>query len=386
VDDAAEHIGNWSPDVPAWYDWEKHDFLSYWFGTKQVANRPGYAGSIWGEATVTPPTGIYREALYRVAQVALNAWCATGKERYLAWTQDFLDAYIRRLETLGSKEDLVRIFCKEGWPAPDQTDYFTTQGWPYPDNRFVYGRYIPALLTDLYTITHEPRYLEAARTFLDYGFPDVLRFWHQTYYFGSWLRYRLLSGDSRYDTPIFEAIEAECARSGDFDPTQYPFEANGVQALEFARNRGPIAHSVQFWITGEERYAVKALQQAVSMAEALLTRKTEEFIEGFATAHIGGIVDQKMVNTLLNLSGWRPGMQAHNLDILDVLVWEEGGKPGLPEEIALLRWPAPLPTRRITLVNIGTEPRTLRLAAGEKSESQPKSVTLPAQATLAVEL
>lgn len=376
ADDAAEHIGNWSPDVPAWYDWERHDFRSYWFGTKRVAYRGGYAGAIWGDATPTPPTGIYREALYRVAQTALNAWFATGKERYLAWVRDFMDAYIRRLEERGPQEDLVHIFAIEGWPAPQHTDFFAKNGWPRPDNRFVYGRYAPALLTDLYAITGEARYANAARRFLDHCFPAILTFWHQHYFLGLLQRYRHLTGDTRHDDAVMEAIEAACARDGDFDPAQYPFHWNGVQALGFARWRGPIAHVLQYWITGEERYAVRALRQAVGMAEALLARDAQEFVEGFATAHIGGIVDQKLTNMLLNLSGWRPGMQAHHIDVMDVILMDERGREGVPEDVALLRRPSPITSRVFALCNMADTERTLRVAAGDLRQRHPARVTI----------
>lgn len=370
VDDAAEHIGNWSPDVPPWYDWEKSDFRSYWFGTRDVAHRPGYPEDIWGDATPTPPTGIYREALYRVAQVALNAYFATGQERYLDWTRHFMDSYLQRLETMGANEDLVRIFATEGWPLPQYTDYFHKNGWPKPENRFVYGRYIPALLTDLYTITGEEKYKEGAQTFLDFCFPYVLEYWHQYYVLGSLLRYGLVTGDTRYEERLMQAIEAECTTRGDYISERYPFHENGVQALAFTRLRGPVAHSLQYWISGDEQHAVKALKQACGMAEVLLTRDSQEFIEGFATAQIGGIVDQHLVNPLLNLSGWRPGMQAHHLDVMDIAVSSADGVEGLPENVALLRTPAPLTERRFTLYNAGSVPYTLHLSAGSLRPTQ----------------
>ncbi|HZP80964.1 MAG TPA: hypothetical protein VFB21_04945 [Chthonomonadaceae bacterium] len=410
VDDAAEHIGNWSPDVPAWYDWEQHDFISYWFGTKHVAHRGGYPGPIWGTATPTPPTGIYREALYRVAQTAFNAYFATGKARYLDWTRDFMDGYIRRLETLGEQEDLIRTFAKVGWPEPDQTDYFRDNGWPKPTNRFCYGRYVPMLLTDLYALTGETKYADAARTFLDFCMPDALDFWHQHWTFGILQRYRHVTGDTRYDAAVMQAIEAECATTGEFDPCAYPWEMTGLQAMAHSRNRGPLAHILQYWITGDETYAVKALRQAEGLAGELLDRPVEEFVEGFATSHIAFIVDMKLVNTLLDLGGWRPGVPAHHIDVLDVVVSDAEGREGLPPDVALLRKPSPLSSRVFALYNAGTEPRTLRLAAGgwryrhlerarvngadcpldtapaREMASQTVTITLPAHAVTEVEM
>lgn len=363
VEDAAEHIGNWSPDVPAWYDWNRHDFKSYWFGTKQVAFRGGMEGSIWGDAQCTPPTGIYREALYRVAQTCLNAWFATGAERYLAWVRDFMDEYIRRLERLGGREDLVRTYASEGWPLPEHTNYFARNGWPQPANKFVYGRYVPALLTDLASITGDPKYAEAARRFFGFCFPEILDYWHQHYFYGFYHRYRLVTGDTTQDAAILQAIASATAKDGDFDAEAYPWEWNGVQALGYTRWRGPMAHVLEYWMTGEETVATKALQQCVAIGEVLAKRSPQEFIEGFATPHIGGIVDQKMTNPLHTLCGWRPGMQAHHIDLMDAEISEAGGSSGLPGDLAILRVPSPLGTRKISLYNASNRTRNLIVRA-----------------------
>ena len=41
--DAAEHLGNWVPDVPGWFDWQAGLFRSMHFGTDGVADEPGGA-------------------------------------------------------------------------------------------------------------------------------------------------------------------------------------------------------------------------------------------------------------------------------------------------------------------------------------------------------
>lgn len=43
LDDAAEHMGNWSADVPAWFDWEQRRFHSLFFGADGVRTEPGMA-------------------------------------------------------------------------------------------------------------------------------------------------------------------------------------------------------------------------------------------------------------------------------------------------------------------------------------------------------
>ena len=34
--DIAHHLGNWEPAVPAWYDWDRHMFVSHWLGSTEV--------------------------------------------------------------------------------------------------------------------------------------------------------------------------------------------------------------------------------------------------------------------------------------------------------------------------------------------------------------
>lgn len=43
LDDAAEHMGNWSADVPGWFDWERRRFNSLFFGADGVRAEPGMA-------------------------------------------------------------------------------------------------------------------------------------------------------------------------------------------------------------------------------------------------------------------------------------------------------------------------------------------------------
>jgi len=41
LNDAAEHMGNWSADVPGWFDWEQRRFRSLFFGAEGVRTEPG---------------------------------------------------------------------------------------------------------------------------------------------------------------------------------------------------------------------------------------------------------------------------------------------------------------------------------------------------------
>ena len=70
--DAAEHIGNWVEEIPAWYDYEHNTFYGYYIGTRTVRKD--------------------EEAAYEVAEhfrfihIALAAYRVTGEGRYLDWS------------------------------------------------------------------------------------------------------------------------------------------------------------------------------------------------------------------------------------------------------------------------------------------------------------
>ena len=70
--DAAEHIGNWVEEIPAWYDYDRDTFYGYFIGSR----------------TVQPDA----EAAYEVAEhfrfihIALATYRITREERYLDWS------------------------------------------------------------------------------------------------------------------------------------------------------------------------------------------------------------------------------------------------------------------------------------------------------------
>lgn len=83
VEDAAEHLGNWHPDVQPWYDWERHYFLSYFLGTRSPYHRP--------------PFDFQSTRHFRLLTVASAAHEATGRRRYLDLCLDYWSGWSRRL-------------------------------------------------------------------------------------------------------------------------------------------------------------------------------------------------------------------------------------------------------------------------------------------------
>ena len=69
--DAAEHIGNWVPEIPAWYDYDRDTFIGYNIGTRDVKNAEKDAYELAEH--------------FRFIHIAIAAYRVTGAERYLTW-------------------------------------------------------------------------------------------------------------------------------------------------------------------------------------------------------------------------------------------------------------------------------------------------------------
>ncbi len=83
VEDAAEHLGNWNPEVQDWYDWDKHVFLSYFLGTRSSYHKPPYNRQSTRH--------------FRVLAIASAAFEATGRQRYLDLCRDYWATWSDRI-------------------------------------------------------------------------------------------------------------------------------------------------------------------------------------------------------------------------------------------------------------------------------------------------
>lgn len=69
--DAAEHIGNWVPEIPPWYDYKRDTFIGYNIGSRFVENEEKDAYELAEH--------------FRFIHIALAAYRVTGENRYLEW-------------------------------------------------------------------------------------------------------------------------------------------------------------------------------------------------------------------------------------------------------------------------------------------------------------
>ena len=72
LEDAAHHIGNWVPEIPAWYDWERDRFCGFRIATRTVEQ--------------DPETVVELAEHFRFLHIALAAHRVLGEDRYMEWS------------------------------------------------------------------------------------------------------------------------------------------------------------------------------------------------------------------------------------------------------------------------------------------------------------
>ncbi len=195
--DAAHHIGNWVEGIPAWYDWERHRFLSWRIGTETVGSGAS--------------SGYEVPDHFRLLQIALVAHRITGEQRYLdlcaayaaRWTRAILDAPAGRPPTVlysgGAEADRDEVLYASG--AHHQGDSALERVEPH----------VPAgtidVLLDLHALTGDEACALAARRLCEALLP-ALTDPHSNPPGALLNRYRAAIGDASLDRDILGCMSA----------------------------------------------------------------------------------------------------------------------------------------------------------------------------------
>jgi hypothetical protein len=91
--DAAEHIGNWEEGIPAWYDYERDNFHSFYIGTKAVGKDERFAYEVAEH--------------FRFLHIALAMYRVTRTKYYLAWALRYGRKRAERIIAAGSPMPLL---------------------------------------------------------------------------------------------------------------------------------------------------------------------------------------------------------------------------------------------------------------------------------------
>jgi len=241
--DAVEHIGNWVPDIPRWFDEERGLFRSMYLGTEVVRTEPGM--------NLNVPDHL------RLVNLCLLAHEVSGDDRYLT----FADIYARRwADAIVGCEQLPIGLTPDGTGA--LLSLWTLTG------EAVYREAVERVLSVLATQLSDPDAGPAA---------DALR------------TYRQSTEDDRYDAAILAAY-GTCASGRDplaiceigIEPDiQRPERPRGVGKRSdmpnwfedgAPRRHNPITLSVVAEIRGDAGLATRALDLARTYLE--LARET----------------------------------------------------------------------------------------------------------------
>lgn len=160
VMDVAHHVGNWEKDVPAWYDWSRHEFVSNWLGTKGVRDYPPFD---------------YQEGNhFRFVDEALIAYLATKEPRYLELITDYCDHWCAHIENhAAAGEPIPCSILPQNVASAELNKAGVTDGkdqvyqifYSLVADNTMYD--IAGCLLDVYGITGNERYRKAAEAMID---------------------------------------------------------------------------------------------------------------------------------------------------------------------------------------------------------------------------
>ena len=203
LEDAAHHVGNWVSDIPEWYDWERHLFRSWRIGSKVVK--------------AEPPDNFNVPDHLRMVQIAFSAYLATQKARYLEICCDYVDTWCQAI--LREPDRIPAVLFPLTDPAEIENAYMGVsanatklleieRGPQEPRVELHTSAGTVDVLLDLYVLTKESRYVDAARKILRETLPVVAHPYSETPGM-LFAKYRRITGDKSFDGDIMERLRDE---------------------------------------------------------------------------------------------------------------------------------------------------------------------------------
>ncbi|MBT6145704.1 MAG: hypothetical protein HOH74_09755 [Gemmatimonadetes bacterium] len=276
LEDAAHHVGNWVPEIPPWYDYERDVFRGYSIGSRVVDDAPQYQVEL-------------TEHL-RFVHIALAAHRVLGDDRYLQWALRYGG---KRAERLVKASDPLPL----GWDL-DGTELHWQDAGTRPqfggmcalghkisgdplggvENHLASGAVMA--YADLYAASGDVLFQQAARRIVEpligqladpFGDPAAAAVSH----------YRIAFGDTSYDAAALQAINSAPPQNDApwvlMEPEERKRREPGIGKRsdmlywgEFSedgsarplREPSTAASTLAFQISGDVAYARRALQGA----------------------------------------------------------------------------------------------------------------------------
>lgn len=373
LEDVAEHVGNWCPDSPPWYDWDNHRFRSILVGTRRVRDYPPYDVDCMRMVPVIIP--------------AFNMYHVTLEEKYLDLCSDYADKWAEIVNSAGNEG-----FCPMRFPCADELvperyphlAHWHSWRWRYDDD-------LCHFLLDTYYYTRQQNLADAARRMLKWALETPPKPGGDGAVPGiAFAKYRRLTGDTSLDDSVIcftdpMLIEDE-SRTGLLfmhKASELALETSGMWYVRqfkdgtILRDERQVGYMMAaYQITGDLKYLEYALKLAGSRfldshyiwdGRELGCRGSWMGRNGVALRNIMPAICMSALGGITMLAGERPWME--------VRYWQKDGRPGLPDKVAALLLPGPTNERRIRFVNVGDETAWVRI--------EPDSTNLkPTRATL----
>ena len=361
LEDAAHHIGNWVPEIPDWYDWERDRFCGFRIATRTVDRNP--------EAVVELAEH------FRFLHIALAAHRVLGEDKYLDWSLRY-----------GRRRAKMLVELPEGplplmW-GPDEEPLWEGDMTEAQERVSAKTMHVPGdplmglevllasgaiyALGDLFLASGDPLFQEAARRIAEPLVPEL----HDPYGdpAAAALQYYLQTfGDRSLDEGVRKQVEDMPSEEEGELMMMFPgnprrvlpgvgkradmiwwgiLEDAATRQVRGVREPSTAVLTLAYHVTGDPDFARRALKQAVSrlkMARRVLRGGREH-------ADMGGAVCSVAAGHGRNW-GWGAVTGCYGPLVLGtrevqgavqptVEVRRRDGEPGLPEEILSLVTPA----------------------------------------------
>ena len=363
LEDCAEHVGNWSPDSPPWYDWENHRFRGALFGTRVVRDYPPYD---WEPI-----------ALIRVMVLASNAFYLTGEPKYLEVCTDWADKWTK----LVLDADPAEGFPTTLFPCPvEEIDAKYGEYARAKHSRVKFNYELANLLLDLYYYTQRQSYAQAVHKMLNME-PDWLGHVGGNAAVSGILpaKYRSVTGDTSFDERVVAMADSMLLDESDNRPALALVNKSSEQFLNTpglvylrlfkdgraeldTRNTGIL--TAAFMITHDSRYLEYAMELGTNRfydshyiwdGRELGCRGSWMGRNGVATHNVIAPMMCSAMGGFGMLEGERPWFELryHQAD----------GTPGLPRDVAALYLPGDRRERVVRFYNRGDSNETVRVSA-----------------------
>ena len=362
LEDCAEHVGNWSPDVPAWYDWDNHRFRSSIFGTRIVRDYPPY--------------DFETLALVRVMVLASNAFYVTGEQKYLDVCTDWADKWAR----IVLEADPEAGFPTMLFPCREE-EVESRYGELGRRRTYVKSNYeLANLFLDLFYYTRKESYAQAVHKMLNtdaewsspqHGFAGISPILAA--------KHRSVTGDKSFDERIVRSADAMLLDESDNRPalvlmcksTEQFLNRPGLAYVRMYKNgsieldnRSTAVLTAAFMVTHDTRYLEYAMELAANRfydshyiwdGRELGCRGSWQGRNGVAMHNVIAPMMCSAMGGFGMLEGERPW--------LEVRYTQRDGRPGLPYDVAALFLPGNAHERVIRFYNRGDANRRLGVIA-----------------------